>query len=76
MPVTVPFNINHIVRVKLTDYGKELIAKDPDGPYPYTVDEDGWSEFQLWVLMDIFGRHCFCGSVKLPFETEMKVVLE
>jgi hypothetical protein len=76
MAVTIPFNLNDHVRVKLTNYGKELIANDPDGAYPYSVDEDGWSEFQLWVLMELFGRHCYCGSVKLPFETPMKIVLE
>lgn len=76
MAVVVPFNVNHKVRVKLTDYGKELIANDPYGPYPYTVDEDGWTEFQLWVLMELFGSHLHCGNIKLPFDPSMKIVLE
>lgn len=63
------------MRVKLTEYGKELIAKD-ENPYPYTIDEDGYSKFQMWVLMRLFGQHCYIGSTELLFETEIKLVLE
>ncbi len=59
----VSFNINEEVRVKLTDYGQQIhrsyyvsIAtsfpvKDKE------VDSDGYSRYQLWELMKIFGKY-------------------
>ena len=60
-------NINHTVRVKLTDKGKEIM-EDQRQPFP-KVDEDGYHHFQLWVLMAIFGQHMYAGIVDMPFET-------
>lgn len=56
------FNINEQVKVKLTQYGLDILKQQHDAlrdMFPsideYTppyVDENGWSSFQLWSLMD------------------------
>ena len=82
-----PFNINRYVRVKLTDSGRRahreqheaFIASSPDSekarelmPYhPPTEDADGWSRWQLWVLMSELGGECHIGGGG-PFETEIE----
>ena len=64
---------NDKVKVKLTDHGKDIYYHRFDGltstvanvhgarpilepSYP-KVDEDGYSTFQLWHFMEIFGKH-------------------
>lgn len=72
------FNINNKVRVKLTDRGrkihfdnfKELKLFQYSPP---KEDEDGWSEWQLWVLMQEFGKHLENGC-NIPFETEIEFI--
>ena len=63
------FDINKNVRVKLTDFGRSVHRKNHDdlidrlpkaaaANLPYQQpheDKDGWSEWQLWVLMNEFG---------------------
>lgn len=79
------FNINEYVYVKLTDYGKEILRERRErfnevliskGIEPFTtdfikVDEDGFTQFQLWELMNIFGNFMNVSS-KLPFETTIR----
>ena len=78
------FNINDTVRVKLTDHGREVHASDRASFYlalgieipPYTPpkeDAEGWSEWQLWVLMEAFGPHTHLGS-KNCFETTITLL--
>lgn len=79
------FNINNKVRVKLTDHGRAIHAADDalfwastDYPNPpeYTPpkeDEDGWSEWQLWTLMEAFGKHTHLGF-DLCFEPTIELV--
>lgn len=79
------FNINHKVRVKLTDYGRSLlmlnhiefwasVGKLPPYSYkPPAEDADGWSEWQLWELMKELGPHVGLGR-HLPFETIVQLV--
>lgn len=70
------FNINDHVYVKLTDVGKERLKKNyveycdhlrsMGGSYPFefslpTEDENGWSRWQLWELMNEFGSHLYTG---------------
>jgi len=74
------FNISENVKVRLTTHGMrvlkeqydELKQKLPNIP-PFQEpkkDENGYSEFQLWSLMETFGAHC--GIFKQsPFETEI-----
>lgn len=61
-------NLNEVVKVKLTDLGKEIyyhrfddinkqwgkIVCEPSFP---KTDEDGYSRFQLWDFMEIYGEH-------------------
>ena len=77
------FNINETVKVRLTEFGKQMLEKDhiefwsaqgaggmlDKFPYePPKEDEDGYVKFQLWSLMYQLGRYCNLGSV-LPFDT-------
>jgi hypothetical protein len=77
------FNINNHVRVRLTDLGRQIHRADYDDlvklcghvPYPYTPvaeDKDGWSEWQAWCLMSLFGKHLGNGR-PLPFETVIRI---
>jgi len=76
-----PFNINEYVRVRLSSEGlailmdrhSDLARRWPSvGDFvPPKVDSDGWSEFQLWNLMQIFGPHITMGC-KPPFETTIE----
>lgn len=77
----VPFNINENVRVRLKDRGHailkarhdDLLRRWPQASdyVPPKVDADGWSQFQLWSLMEIFGPHMFLGGDP-PFETTIE----
>ena len=78
------FNVNHTVRVKLTDIGRnellkqqtELYADHPESlkrEYnPKPEDENGWSEWQLHDLMNRFGHMMLCGF-NVPFETTIDI---
>lgn len=62
-----PFNVNDTIWVKLTEQGLAVhwkwhtdlwtgLGRLKDFPYtPPKVNEDGFSSFQLWVFMEIFG---------------------
>jgi hypothetical protein len=66
------FNINHMIRVKLTARGKRLLQMHrPICSATLRVDADGWSEWQLWELMQTFGEHCVMG-LEPPFETTIE----
>jgi len=50
---------------------KDLVGEDYT-PYEFRLpeeDKDGYSEWQLWVLMEKLGRHTGWGLADLPFET-------
>lgn len=76
------FNINDYVYVKLTDLGREVYRKRNDGllskdttikldiPEDKDVNSNGYSSFQMWSLMDIFGKHMYLGCENV-FETEI-----
>jgi len=77
------FNINNNVRVRLTKEGKEWHRKywkdfwesidQPDREYhPPKEDADGWSEWQLWILMETFGTVIGMGN-DMMFETEIDI---
>jgi hypothetical protein len=72
-------NINSNVKVKLTKFGKEYHKQRhidfwsgcQGNGFPYVPpkeDADGYCEFQLWRLMEIFGSLCKM-ACELPFET-------
>lgn len=75
-------NLNETVKVKLTERGKELYREYfsplPDGfeqPEP-RIDEDGFTEIQLWVFMAMFGKSMSIGKpnvikpLEIVFNTE------
>lgn len=76
------FNINHKVRVKLTPLGREIMVKNHNDLFGANADKfpmlqieetDGWSVWQLWVLMAEFGPH-LRGGFSIPFETEIEIL--
>ena len=84
MPI-VKLNMNDYVKVRLTDRGRELMQKDHEeflasiplraqqaiGPFkPPVADDDGYSRFQIWHLMQLFGPHISLGCV-MPFDPEI-----
>lgn len=65
------FNINHIVKVKLTDHGENVLAAHLETYKEYlpsnyntiySVDAAGYREFQLWDLMYIFSDFIYPGA--------------
>lgn len=75
-------NINNSVWVKLTPLGKEIYKKHwyellTAGGYvrdlnpPKLRTKKGWTEFQLWELMSIYGEHLHMGSSN-PFDTTIR----
>lgn len=79
------YNINSNVWVKLTPKGHELYKKFweealkgstiENATPTLKTDERGWTEFQMWDLMCIFGCHLYNGCVS-PFETNIKFLKE
>lgn len=70
------FNINHMVKVKLTNYGEKILdthLKMYEKYMPlkyvdvYKTDELGYKIFQLWDLMNIFGVY-ICPGAPICFE--------
>lgn len=77
-------NINEHVRVKLTELGRLMLERQHAEFWtstrrarpaykPPEEDAEGWSDWQLWCLMQNFGQHCGLG-LPLPFETTIQVV--
>lgn len=74
-------NINDVIKVKLTDLGKEIVQKNFDelqAWYPtiplqtiYPIDDDGYTEFQLWAFMSIFGEHLYNGAPQIIENNEI-----
>jgi hypothetical protein len=63
-----------VLRAKTNEGIAAMCIPGSDPPQvPLTAEEvDGWSEWQLWVLMETFGE--FCGNgMPLMFETEIEV---
>ena len=85
--MNVKFNVNETVRVRLTERGRKVLEEEHHALYdrfplgnrreyiPVTEDEDGWSEWQLWILMSHFGVHTGLGFDPC-FETEIEFVVE
>jgi|TARA_R110000822_G_scaffold236671_3_gene367259 hypothetical protein len=78
------FNINHYVHVKLTKAGHkelkrqhiELLHHLPqslkDEYAPPKEDDEGFTKWQLWSLMNRFGHMLRMGG-KAPFDTIIKI---
>lgn len=73
-------NVNSTIKVKLNDYGREVLCHQHDelnrkiinlGGKPLEVrypetDEHGYSKFQLWDFMNIFGECFTMTNTRLP----------
>lgn len=70
----IDFNINDEVWLKLTDKGREIhrAAVPPDLLKFVETDANGWTRFQLWEAMRIFGKH-LCNGCSLAFETTIRI---
>lgn len=66
-------NLNENVKVKLTDYGKDIyyhqydelnrrLGKELLEPSFPIIEEDGYTEFQLWMFMELYGEHIGIGK--------------
>lgn len=64
-------NLNCVIKVKLTDYGKDIFYHQYDELNKYViknsrnfikprfpdVDSEGYTKFQLWDFMHIYGKY-------------------
>ena len=61
-------NLNETIKVKLTPYGAEIYYKQFDElnkqhgreickPQMPRIDKDGYTEFQLWYFIELYGQH-------------------
>lgn len=76
-------NLNTTIKVKLTPYGADIFYHQYDNflkQYPHLketikprmpeIDENGFTEFQLWSFIEIFGTHIgmACKNVIEPID--------
>ena len=82
----IKFNINDIIKIRLTDKGRRILRQRYDEltryspnlfkKFPYEepeVDENGWSTWQMWEVMQIFGPHMGNGF-DLCFDTVIQII--
>jgi hypothetical protein len=82
----IQFNINNEVKVRLTLRGREIHKADYDGnfpehlkeKYPYSPpeeDNDGFSKWQMWRLMNLFGPYLGLCEEN-PFDLTIRIPTE
>lgn len=81
--MNIAININNKIKVKLTDFGKSILDKEvnklkqiseaPDNYTPYETDDNGYTEFQLWQFMSIFGDSLYNGNRQIIENNEILV---
>ena len=65
---TTKINLNETIKVKLTPYGADIYYKQFDElnkqrgreickPHMPRIDKDGYTEFQLWHFIELYGDH-------------------
>ena len=78
------YNLNETVMVRLTDLGRRIHREQYEDmrerytklSHPYTPpneDENGWSKWQGWYLIETFGEFIGLGMVENPFELTIRV---
>ena len=79
----IKFNLNDPVKVKLTPKGRNILVKrhnrfiittKEEVKKMHPVDDEGYTVFQLWNLMQIFGEHIYMGDTNPPFEMNIIIV--
>lgn len=78
----VEINLNDTCYIKLTDYGRKILKekyeefnRDHGDIYKYNPkneDSEGWSKWQLWDIMTVFGNVMYNGF-NIPFETDIRL---
>ena len=77
------FNMNEYVKVKLKIKGWETLSRwhnrfatttEERLKRIYEVDEDGYTEFQLWNLVQIFGDQFYMGNDNYPFDLSIVIM--
>lgn len=77
-------NFNEYVKVKLTQYGVDILRLRHEsldrqlkkngygelGPFKLEMDDEGYTKFQIWRLINIFGDYVHEG-MEQPFESDM-----
>lgn len=75
-------NLNDYVQVRLTPAGELAWAQSwrntspegvPAGIRASADKGDGWFQFHLHEVMNIFGHLCYLGNNDIPFATEIRV---
>ena len=80
-------NLNHTIKVKLTDLGNKIYEDYLQNEYEllshypglrwidlkHREDQDGYIHFQLWEFMSIFGEHFYNGSEAVTENNEIIV---
>lgn len=67
-PEPIRINLNELIKVKLTDWGKEIYYHQYDKTNQFAgreickpkfpkEDENGYTEFQLWDFMELYGKY-------------------
>ena len=81
----VQFNLNNIVKVKLTDIGrnifyeldrtidKRVIKIVGEHMYSKRIDNDGCVNMQMWEVMKVFGNHM---ALAMDSPIEMNVIIK
>lgn len=82
---TAKINLNDTIKVKLTPYGAEIYYKQFDKlnkqyekeickPHMPQIDKDGYTEFQLWHFIELYGEHI--GMCKPNVIEPLEIVLK
>jgi len=74
-------NMNDKVKVRLSDFGRQVhkqwVQTTMGGKFkfePRAQDDEGWSEWSVWELMQTFGPFMRMGMPQVPFvDNEIKV---
>lgn len=79
----ITININNKIKVKLTDFGESVLDKAVcrfkqvsgalNNYTPYETDDNGYTEFQLWQFINIFGDYLYNGAINVIENNEMVV---
>ena len=83
----VEFNLNEMVRIKLTEKALQIHRQDFDDfvretglkdmfYLPPLMDKDGWHKEQLWQLMRLYGPHMYNGGPVLFEKLTIQIVKE
>ena len=50
-------NLNNYIKVKLTEKGIDILKQRYGTDYPISIDDEGYTEFQMWDFTRLFGEH-------------------